>query len=155
MILCLLWHLTLTCGIALDQSFSLRFSRRKGASFVGWFSRQLENRNHISYVSCYPRDGSYELTMIQLDTTHNDQDTVWRNVYLNLALTAMKIPHYFSGDITPHHATIIYSQSKPFASLGVPRGIVLISLQNRYALLWNTHTLPVRRECSMPHGRIQ
>lgn len=35
---------------AIRQSFSLRANRHIGSSFVGWFSRQLENRNHVAYV---------------------------------------------------------------------------------------------------------
>nr|XP_031859765.1 uncharacterized protein CI109_004837 [Kwoniella shandongensis]KAA5526837.1 hypothetical protein CI109_004837 [Kwoniella shandongensis] len=63
------------------QSFALRSSRHRGSGFVGWFSRQLENRNHVAY----------------LDTAHNDVDTVHFNVFLNFALTTMKVPHYFKA----------------------------------------------------------
>jgi telomerase reverse transcriptase len=33
----------------------------------------------------------------QLDTDHNHLDTVYLNVFINFALTAMKISHYFEG----------------------------------------------------------
>ena len=32
----------------------------------------------------------------QLDTQHNSLDTVRMNVFLNFALTGMKVPHYFA-----------------------------------------------------------
>lgn len=63
------------------QSFALRNVRTPGLNFVGWFSRQLENRNHVAY----------------LDTLHNHQSTVLLNVFVNFAFTTMKVPHYFSG----------------------------------------------------------
>ncbi|WVF68547.1 hypothetical protein IAT40_003315 [Kwoniella sp. CBS 6097] len=65
----------------IKQSFALRSTRHRGSSFVGWFSRQLENRNHIAY----------------LDTMHNSPDTVYLNIFLNFALTSMKLPHYFKS----------------------------------------------------------
>ncbi|RXK34877.1 hypothetical protein M231_07866 [Tremella mesenterica] len=75
------------------QSFALRSDRHRGAGFVGWFSRQLENRNHVAY----------------LDTTHNDMVTVFRNVYLNFMLTGMKLPHYFSQEVlTTQQSRLIF-----------------------------------------------
>nr|XP_019043423.1 hypothetical protein I302_08000 [Kwoniella bestiolae CBS 10118]OCF22353.1 hypothetical protein I302_08000 [Kwoniella bestiolae CBS 10118] len=66
----------------IKQSFALRSDRHRGSAFVGWFSRQLENRNHVAY----------------LDTIHNRLDTVHFNIYTNFALTSMKIPFYFRSD---------------------------------------------------------
>jgi telomerase reverse transcriptase len=45
----LVHHLILISAI--EQSFALRSNRKKGSSFLGWLSRQLENRNHVAYVS--------------------------------------------------------------------------------------------------------
>ncbi|WRT69587.1 uncharacterized protein IL334_006576 [Kwoniella shivajii] len=64
------------------QSFALRSDRHRGSAFVGWFSRQLENRNQVAY----------------LDTAHNKIDTVHYNVFISFALTSMKIPFYFKLD---------------------------------------------------------
>ncbi|WWC73585.1 uncharacterized protein I206_107557 [Kwoniella pini CBS 10737] len=66
----------------IKQSFAIRSDRHKGSTFISWFSRQLENRNHIAY----------------LDTVHNDINTVHLNIYINFALTSMKIPYYFKSD---------------------------------------------------------
>ncbi|WWC65948.1 uncharacterized protein I303_108570 [Kwoniella dejecticola CBS 10117] len=66
----------------IKQSFALRSDRHKGSAFIGWFSRQLENRNHVAY----------------LDTMHNDIDTVHLNIFINFASTSMKIPYYFKSD---------------------------------------------------------
>ncbi|WWC95477.1 hypothetical protein V866_002341 [Kwoniella sp. B9012] len=66
----------------IKQSFSLRSDRHRGSAFVGWYSRQLENRNHVAY----------------LDTIHNKIDTVHFNIFTNFALTSMKIPFYFKSD---------------------------------------------------------
>ncbi|KAL1408231.1 Telomerase reverse transcriptase [Vanrija albida] len=76
------------------QSFALRSSRNRGAGFVGWLSRQLENRNHVAF----------------LDTHHNDLDTVYLNVFVNFGLTAMKIPHYFGlgSTINESRADVVY-----------------------------------------------
>lgn len=39
-------------------------------------------------------------------------ETVHLNVFVNFALTAMKIPHYFKSEtITPKRAELIYSKS--------------------------------------------
>jgi len=58
----------------MEQSFALRFARRRGQAFVGWLSRyvqprvrfvsdirQLENRNHTAYVSIVPRPDAIAL----------------------------------------------------------------------------------------------
>ncbi|OCF77899.1 hypothetical protein I204_01902 [Kwoniella mangroviensis CBS 8886] len=66
----------------IKQSFSLRSDRHRGSAFVCWYSRQLENRNHVAY----------------LDTIHNKIDTVHFNIFNNFALTSMKIPFYFRSD---------------------------------------------------------
>ncbi|OCF35151.1 hypothetical protein I316_03193 [Kwoniella heveanensis BCC8398] len=76
----------------IKQSFALRSTRHRGSSFVGWFSRQLENRNHIAY----------------LDTMHNSSKTVYLNIFLNFALTSMKLPHYFgTKEMTPKREELI------------------------------------------------
>ncbi|KAL7424993.1 Telomerase reverse transcriptase [Cryptotrichosporon argae] len=62
------------------HTFAVRTARRRGATFVGWLCRQLENRNHVAF----------------LDTAHNARTTVYETVYTNFALAAMKVPHYFS-----------------------------------------------------------
>ncbi|WWC92913.1 uncharacterized protein L201_007875 [Kwoniella dendrophila CBS 6074] len=64
------------------QSFALRSDRRRGSAFIGWFSRQLENRNQVAY----------------LDTLHNRMYTVHLNIFINFALTSMKIPYYFKSE---------------------------------------------------------
>ncbi|KAK8849571.1 hypothetical protein IAR55_004906 [Kwoniella newhampshirensis] len=77
----------------MKQSFALRSNRHRGSGFVGWFSRQLENRNHMAY----------------LDTAHNDIHTVHFNIFLNFALTTMKVPHYFrAGDLSSCHDQMVY-----------------------------------------------
>ncbi|WVR08145.1 hypothetical protein IAU60_005191 [Kwoniella sp. DSM 27419] len=74
------------------QSFAMRSQRHRGANFVGWFSRQLENRNHVAY----------------LDTKHNSLDNVHFNIFLNFALTALKLPHYFkTEDLLPSRERLI------------------------------------------------
>lgn len=80
-------------GTPVSQSFALRTNRHRGAIFVGWFSRQLENRNHVAY----------------LDTQHNDLQSVHLNIFLNFALTAMKIPHYFgmANHLSPQQAKLV------------------------------------------------
>ncbi|WVQ96087.1 hypothetical protein IAU59_003188 [Kwoniella sp. CBS 9459] len=76
----------------IKQSFALRSTRHRGSNFVGWFSRQLENRNHIAY----------------LNTVHNSPDTVYLNIFLNFALTSMKLPQYFkSSEMTPKRDELI------------------------------------------------
>jgi hypothetical protein len=45
------WTMPCVDILAIEQSFALRSNRRKGSAFVGWLSRQLENRNHVAYVS--------------------------------------------------------------------------------------------------------
>ncbi|KAK4689413.1 telomerase reverse transcriptase, partial [Tremellales sp. Uapishka_1] len=76
------------------QSFAVRSSRHVGSTFLGWFSRQLENRNHVAY----------------LDTKHNLKQTVYLNIFLNFALTTMKVPHYFKScsHLSPHQSTKIF-----------------------------------------------
>lgn len=46
----------------------------------------------------------------QLDTKHNDIETVHFNIFLNFALTAMKIPHYFvmAGRLPPNQAELVF-----------------------------------------------
>lgn len=81
--------------VHIRQTFALRSTRRRGASFVGWFSRQLENRNHVAY----------------LDTAHNARETVHFNVFINFAMTAMKIPHYFAGmEVHGRLAQLLFGQ---------------------------------------------
>ncbi|BEJ01730.1 hypothetical protein CcaverHIS631_0604120 [Cutaneotrichosporon cavernicola] len=74
------------------QSFALRKVREPGASFVGWLNRQLQNRNQVAYV----------------DTHHNSLQTVYLNVFINFALTAMKIPHYFTGSLDARRAALVF-----------------------------------------------
>ncbi|KIR56625.1 telomerase reverse transcriptase [Cryptococcus gattii Ru294] len=66
---------------SIKQSFARRSTRKQGSSFLTWYSRQLENRNHVAL----------------LDTVHNGLGTVMMNVFINFAVTTMKVPHYFKG----------------------------------------------------------
>ncbi|KIR60061.1 telomerase reverse transcriptase [Cryptococcus bacillisporus CA1873] len=66
---------------SIKQSFARRSTRKQGSSFLTWYSRQLENRNHVAL----------------LDTVHNGIGTVMMNVFINFAMTTMKVPHYFKG----------------------------------------------------------
>ncbi|WVQ89519.1 hypothetical protein IAS59_003281 [Cryptococcus gattii] len=66
---------------SIKQSFARRSTRKQGSSFLTWYSRQLENRNHVAL----------------LDTVHNGLGTVMMNVFINFAMTTMKVPHYFKG----------------------------------------------------------
>ncbi|KAL0249996.1 hypothetical protein I308_103299 [Cryptococcus tetragattii IND107] len=66
---------------SIKQSFARRSTRKQGSSFLTWYSRQLENRNHVAL----------------LDTVHNGLGTVMMNVFINFAMTTMKVPHYFQG----------------------------------------------------------
>ncbi|OXH32063.1 telomerase reverse transcriptase [Cryptococcus neoformans] len=66
---------------SIKQSFARRSTRKQGSSFLTWYSRQLENRNHVAL----------------LDTAHNGLGTVMMNVFINFAVTTMKVPHYFKG----------------------------------------------------------
>jgi telomerase reverse transcriptase len=99
---------------AMQQSFAIRCARWRGASFVSWFSRQLENRNHVAYVrdpsSFADRDVRAD-GEDQLDTQHNDIDTVHLNIFLNFALTSMKLPHYFdrTNEINKKQSERIYT----------------------------------------------
>ncbi|CAK9784445.1 unnamed protein product [Cutaneotrichosporon oleaginosum] len=74
------------------QSFALRKVREPGAFFVGWLSRQLQNRNQVAYV----------------DTHHNSLPTVYLNVFVNFALNAMKIPHYFTCDMNARRSALVF-----------------------------------------------
>lgn len=54
-------------------------------------------------------DGVIQADNLQLDAQHNSLSTVYLNVYLNFALTAMKIPHYFNQRvIPPNQAAVIF-----------------------------------------------
>lgn len=48
----------------------------------------------------------------QLDTQHNALETVYQNVFLNFALTAMKIPRYFGNfgtvDLDTRRSELVY-----------------------------------------------
>lgn len=69
---------------SIKQSFARRSTRKQGSTFLTWYSRQLENRNHVAL----------------LDTAHNGLGTVMMNVFINFAITTMKVPHYFKGTDT-------------------------------------------------------
>lgn len=46
----------------------------------------------------------------QLDTQHNALPTVNLNVFLNFAITALKIPHYFAiTDLDARRSILVYS----------------------------------------------
>jgi len=60
---------------------------------------------------CTSRPFSRCLADEKLDTVHNELETVHLNVFVNFAMTAMKIPHYFQNDISPRQAESISRQS--------------------------------------------
>ena len=116
---------------AVSQSFALRTNRRRGAAFLGWFSRQLENRNHVAY----------------LDTAHNDESSVYRNVFLNFALTALKIPVYFEAEepLSEKRSRAVFG-----TSVVLYVGIFPNVLQRLYRPRWRTHMQRDERGSGMP-----
>ena len=74
----------------------------------------------------------------QLDTQHNDLQSVHLNIFLNFALTAMKIPHYFgmANHLSPQQAklvvgepTVSISHAQQHRSMMIIEGSLLMAVE--------------------------
>ena len=45
----------------------------------------------------------------QLDTDHNDKETVYLNVFCNFAQTALKIPYYFTEEVDHRRSQLVFA----------------------------------------------